>query len=742
MKDPKDLLQEKLELIEAGKPFEECLEGLAEQDVELLRLAVSLSEVESPKRKARLVSAQRKKAIDEASTLFEGRQESRPRPWLLPAFAFSGLGAAILICGLVASAAAGFLLLRRSAEPSDIAQDPSEVAASAQAEAVIEALKFEAAKPDETLLSESQGLVERMSADGSWKTIRPGEILEVGQRIRTGALSNAVLTFFDGSQARLGAKTELSVDALDGDRESGFRTVQLTQWIGDTDHTVVPSADPDSQYQVSTPSGTGTAKGTAFHVRVTSKLMVRFSVDEGAVAVTSLNITVIVAAGQSTTIKAGERPDDPVFLVEGEGEVAAIGNTWRIANHPFLTNSQTVVIGNPLVGDWVLFEGRILSDGTRFADKIILLRRAPLRQFSFLGTVDSMLESEWTIAGQIVRIDPETRVEAGIEEGDLVRVEGMLRTDGAFLAKIIRLKEKAEREFEFTGVIEAMDSSGWTISGVAIAVSDSTEIEPNLANGDVVRVEGRVSSNGEWRAEEIKRARELEREFEFTGVVESIDPWIISGIELQTRSWTEIDAVIELDSLVKVEGHVLEDGTWLAEEIESLEPEVEQPFRLAGEVSSVDPWVIGGTSIFVDEHTKLLGDITVGDLVRVKGTIQADGTLHAERIKRVDRSRGCLSTSSAVRGVESSQITLLNWQRIQIDDDEIEVEGEFKVASMVLVQVCVDESGTITVISVTVIYQLEFLPEPRRQGHDDGDDDDEHDDDDDDHDDDDDDHDD
>lgn len=729
MKDLKDLLQERLELIEAGRPLEECVEGLAQQDVELLKLAVSLREVKSPKRKSRLVSSQKRQAIDEASTIPEDHSEAPPRRWLVPAFAFSGLAAAILVCGVMATAAAGFFVLRRSAQSPDIAEGQSEVAASSQE--VLESLDFEAPDPDRALLSKAKGLVELLSVDGSWNATQTGEVLKVGQRIRTGALSSAVLTFFDGSQARLGANTEISVDALDGGGQSGgSRVVQLTQWIGESDHEVVASDDPASQYQVRTPSGTGTAQGTSFRVLVTSTPLVRFSVDEGSVAVASLNITVVVVAGQSTTIEAGKEPDEPVFLVTGEGEVGFIGNTWRIANHPFLTNSRTVVIGDPEAGDWVAFEGRILSDGTRFADKIVLLRRIRTDHFSFAGTVESIGESEWAIAGQVVQIGPDTTIETGIEEGDFVRVGGAVRADGALLAKIIRLKEKADREFEFTGVVEAIEDGSWTISGVSIAVNESTEVADGLVAGDVVRVEGRVLASGDWLAEEIKRTSEVEDEFEFTGVVESVDPWIVSGIELETRPWTEIDSHIGVGSHVEVEGRVLADGTWLAEEIESLEREEEQPFRLVGEVSSIDPWVVGGTALLVDEETKLIGDIQAGDLIRVKGTILADGTWHAEQIKRVDRSRGCLSTTSAVRSLEQGRIVLLNWQRIEIDDDEIEVDGEFKIASVVIVQVCVDENGTITVATVTVIYQLEFLPEPRRPEHDDDDHDDDDDDDD------------
>lgn len=721
MKDPEERLQERLARLESGESLQAAQKGLPNEEAILLKLAAKLRAIEAPVRAKGAVAAQRRQVVRAAFERLEkqGAAAARYRPrWILPAAVVSG-AAALLVCALVTSAALGLAWLRPTGAPSIFAPEQT-TGHTSETSGPAGLLVFEVPDPQSAVLSEARGRVERLAPDGTWKAVPNGEVLKAGQRIRTGDLSSASLYFFDGSRARLGPNTEVSLDALDGPEAGGPRVVQLTQWLGESDHDVAHSDDAASRYEVRTPSGTGSAQGTSFHVLVTSALIVRFNVDEGSVLVTSLNVAVVVVAGQSTTILPGTPPEDPVFRVSGEGEVGETGNTWRIAGHPFLTNSMTVIIGNPQVGDWVAFEGRILSDGTRFADRIDLLRRAPENRFSFRGTVDSIAESEWVVSGRAVQVNPLTRIEPGIKAGDVVKIMGLVLQDGTFVAENIRLVEEAAQHFEFTGVVEAIAGQDWTISGIPVTSDETTEIDGGLAEGEVVKVEGLILADGTWLAREIERAGKDEREFEFAGDVESLDPWIVSGTSLDTRPWTEIDQGIEIGDRVKVEGRVLDDGIWLAAEIERLEQEEAQRFKLLGEVTSLEPWIVAGTTLGVDDETEIEGPIAVGDLVKVRGRILPDGTWLAEEIERLDTRRGCLATSSAVRELEAGRIVLHNWQSIELDD-EVEVEGEVKFASVVIVEVCVDEDGTITVVSITVSYQLEVLPAPRDREHDDDD---------------------
>ena len=366
MNDDPELLQQKLARLEAGEPLDELLAGLPESEASLLRLAAALRTLPgglkpsgaSAQRQALLRAATERNATPASP---QPRTAARPR-WLVPAVLAGGAAVFGLATLVLLAALAGLTWLRPAGpQPSPLAQSPD---------------------PRMATLNTAHGLVETQSAAGRWSVARAGDRVRAGQRVRTGSLSSVTLAFYDGSQARLGPNTEVSVDNLDA-QTSGPRVVQLTQWLGDTEHHVAPSSDPASAYAVATPSGVGTAKGTVFHVLVTAALLARFDVDEGEVDVTSLDVTVVVIAGQSSTIVSGEPPQEPVFRISGEGQASEIGSTWRIAGRTFLTNSRTVVGGDPQPGDWVAFEGRILSDGTRFADRIVIVRRAALYPFHF-----------------------------------------------------------------------------------------------------------------------------------------------------------------------------------------------------------------------------------------------------------------------------------------------------------------------------------------------------------------------
>lgn len=705
MEELHDVFQERLARLEAGEPLEACLAGLPENEAALLKMAARLSAINYPEWTAESVVAQRAKllrAAKERNAMSSKASKVSPR-WALPA-ALSGAAALALTCMLVAVVAAGFTWLRRSS------LIPREVAVAATPQNGAPAQTIVVANPRTGALANVRGNVQVQDDGGVWTTVKTGQPITAGKRIRTGSLSSATLVFYDGSRTYLGPNTELRIDTLDAKATGGPRVIQLTQWAGDIEHDVAHSDDPASVYEVGTPSGSGTARGTSFHVLVTA-VFVRFDVDEGAVAVVNLNITVIVVAGQSTTIPAGEPPGEPVFRVTGEGEVLQIGSSWNIAGQTFLTDDNTVIVGNPQVGDWVAVEGRLLPDGARLADRITLLHRALENKFAFTGIVDSIGADTWTISGITVHVDELTAIEDRIEAGDTVEVRGGIAQDGAFWASAISLVEDEEPglPFEFTGVIAGMGESTWTISGISIAVDDDTEIEASLEEGDVVKVKGHILADGRWLAKSIKFAEEDENKFEIAGPVKSMDPWVVAGVEFETNDATEIDDGIDAGDRVKVKGRILEDGHWLAEEIKLVEEDQTLRFEFVGKVTGTSPWIIGGLTLAADEGTKIVGEITVGDFAKAKGKILPDGTLLAKEIKRLDTGLGCLNTSALVIQVGAGRVALLNGQTINLDDS-VQIDGDLKPAAIVLIHFCIAEDGTIVIISVTVIFQFDALP--------------------------------
>jgi hypothetical protein len=562
------------------------------------------------------------------------------------------------------------------------------------------------------MLSQIRGVVEVYGKGDCWVIASAGQTVESGQRVRTGVLSSVQVAFYDGSVAHLGPESEVSVDRLDQEA-GGSRIIELTQWVGETDHDVAPAYGDSARYEVHTPSGTGEAKGTFFHVSVTPALIVHFVVDEGAVAVTHLDVTVVVVAGQSTTATTDRPPGEPVFRVHGEGKVEQTGATWRIAGQDFQTHDATVIIGNPQVGDWVRVGGHLAPDGARVADRIALLSRAPENRFRIQGKVDTISDDEWTVAGQTIHVNDDTYVDDDIEKEDLVHVEGIILEDGALLAERIRLihEDAPGLPFNFVGIIQHMEDETWTISGIPIAVQPDTQRDKDLAVQEVVRVRGWILDDGTWVARSILRPETHDRVFDFTGYVEQKDPWIVSGISVETRSWTEIEPGIAIGDAVKVEGRILEDGTWLAQEIKLLDDDRGLRLEFVGRVLNTDPWIVSGIQLIVDDETETVGEVDIGTLVKVAAEILPSGEVHALKIVRIHDVPvdGCTWFSGVIVRVESGQIVLKDGHVIALDDP-IEVDGEIQPESVVLVYLCVNEDGTAVIVKIVVIYQLEPPP--------------------------------
>lgn len=705
-------LHDRLIRLEAGETLEAALTGLPAEEADLVRLAAQLRALPQPTRDPGAVNVQRARLLRAAqqrqATIAQPQAKAAPR-WLWPVAAVAGAAIMLFLCAaLVLSGSAlwwnaGARGVVENLTPADLPvayNTPVPVAVAA---------------PDAqtALLAEVQGVVEVQTAEGAWRTAAAGAPVRAGQRVRTGALSGATLVFYDGSRARLGPNTEIAVDALDAPR-SGRRVIRLTQATGESDHEVAKSSAPDSQYEVATPSGVGAAKGTAFRVSVTA-VLIRFVVTEGAVAVSNLNVTVIVVAGHVSVIPINQPPTPPLPRFSGEGVVQAISPTaWRIAGQSLVVNSETALIGEPQVGDWVAFEGRILADGTRLADRITLLRRALGNTFTFVGVVEGVGAEAWTISGRTVRVAG-AAIEPGITVSDTVEVVGVIVPDGALQALAIRrLPAGAAETFSLIGVLQAMSNPVWTVSGITFTVTPSTTLDAGLVVGDIVRVTGVISDSARI-ASTVQRLSVNVGEFEFVGVVLSTNPWNVSGVAFTTDAETRIDPDIRIGNRVRVAGRVLPDGTRLATEIEQLDHGRRHAIQFTARVESVNPWVIGGVTVTVDSKTKIEGNIRVGDWVTVKGNLLPNGAVLAKKITRLAAGGGCTSATLIVIGLNGNTLTLSDGQTLTLDGS-IRVTGQLNPASVVVVQTCAREDGRLVVVAVTVIFQLEGIPTPTPTG--------------------------
>jgi ferric-dicitrate binding protein FerR (iron transport regulator) len=424
-------LQERLDRLESGEPLEVCLAGLPEDETQPLRNAAALRTIASMAAppSARLADQRRellqlaKSSHVKSSTASSLVNGTRPK-WVFPT-ALAGGAFALFSCLIVFALLAGLpgLSGMRGLNGS-------------------RSVALGAPDPESATVAELSGLVEVQSASGGWQMVQLGQTIKPGQRLRTGAASGVTLVFYDGSKAQLGADSEISVDQLNVQR-SGPRVIVLTQHVGESQHDVVPSSDPASRYAVNTPSGVGQAKGTSFRVFVTVALVVSFEVEEGAVEVTNIGTTVLVVAGQVTVIHSDGVPSQPAFWIKGEGIVEKTGLVWKVAGRTFRANDDTVLVGDPQIGDKVAFRGRIAADGSPILYWVVLVTK----KIDFddddddnLGCLSFSTAVRETGANQIVlqdwhavELNSEVDVEGDIKLASVIVISGCTQVNGSFI---------------------------------------------------------------------------------------------------------------------------------------------------------------------------------------------------------------------------------------------------------------------------------------------------------------------
>jgi hypothetical protein len=773
MMNQEELLQERLELLEAGMPLDDCLHGLPEELAEVLTLAVSLQEL--PAAQSAAVQADQRDnllslaAVAPVATINGHEQREGGQTNTLSLIAFWGgiqawmqrrtatewLVTAVMSPALLVLLVAGlwFLLNQNEApapimpeavveqqpdtpllatdepetavDPTDTTESPaelvSEIAAPAdQAVAFLPIVGYPLREePQTAILRDIRGQVQVSQGEDNWRAVVGAAHVQAGQHVRTGTMSGATLTFYDGSYATIGPDSEIVIDVVEALRpEEGFRTLVMTQLAGESEHHVEFRNDAGSLYEVKTAQGSGVARGTTFHVLVLPDDTSRFVVTEGRVDVSGNGRTVNVLAGQLTTIETEQTPTSPTFYISGEGEVTAIEeNLWTIAGQTFETHANTLIWGDPQVGDLVFVDGRLLSDGTKLADRIILLYHGlPINQFTLTGEVESMGIDSWLIAGQTIILDDETEIGLGIEVGSLVQVDGVITEDGLLLARQISLiMEAPGYPFSFTGIVQAINQASWMVAGQTIAIDDETSIDEDIEVGDLVQVTGYILEDNTWLAVTIKRQEEGAATFTFTGAVESIDPWQVAGIEFEIRDWTIIDPGIVNGDLVRVSGTILSDGTLVAATIQKLTGLEDQTIILVGIVNSINPWIVNNLTLFVDGETIIGEGISVGSLVRVELRLLPDGTWRTVSILPLQSAfgLGCFIIHSTVVSYSSSQLVLANWPAIPVGQG-VQVMGNPVPNSIISVQICIAFDGSLIIINnlIIIIHQVIVAPPP------------------------------
>ena len=124
-------------------------------------------------------------------------------------------------------------------------------------------------KSEFTILSITGGTVFiRKSGTTAWNEARAGMSLETGDTLTVKSGSPPAITFFDGTSVEIERDTEIEVASLH--LAPGTRTInmRLKQTLGKTITRVTKLADPASRYEVETPAGVATVRGSTMLVEV------------------------------------------------------------------------------------------------------------------------------------------------------------------------------------------------------------------------------------------------------------------------------------------------------------------------------------------------------------------------------------------------------------------------------------------------------------------------------------------
>jgi hypothetical protein len=207
------------------------------------------------------------------------------------------------------------------------------------------------------------------------------------------------------------------------------------------------------------------------------------------------------AAEISPSLSVAEPDEDQ----ELKGTVTAISDTaWTVDTTVFTITDQTVFVGDPGIGDFVEVQFHVDVSGNSVADRIEK-EDAPDAEVEFMGIVEAIGDTSWTISGQVVGIDASTKIIGSPVVGDNVEVEARKAPDGTLTAIKIQKENAEEQEVEFQGTVEAIGDTSWTISGQVVGIDASTQILGDPKVGDKVEVKANKAPDGSLTARRIKK---------------------------------------------------------------------------------------------------------------------------------------------------------------------------------------------------------------------------------------------
>jgi hypothetical protein len=375
-------------------------------------------------------------------------------------------------------------------------------------------------------------------------------------------------------------------------------------------------------------------------------------------------------------------------VITGFGSVKLNGKEYETPQTSFVLDGQPGSQNDLKVGMVVMVTGSLSSTGARTATTITQDDVVDGAIQSIPATNDRLV-----VFGQTVLIDDGTRFDttilppnlSGLAPGDLVAVNGFVKGNGVIMATLIE-KKTPPPTCQVQGIVDNHNSGAqtFTIGGLLVhyssAVIDDMPSPAGTAWNDVlVEVNGspcdRLTTT--TNATEIEPARmnvtnadEIQVEGAITQFSSSAS-FSVNGVPVVTNATTIFEGALASDVALGVEVEVegsLVNGILIAGEV-SFKDSVE----LEGDVNTVTsggatPNVtiagLPGITVFVKAQTEFtgglanLGQLVVGDHVRVQGQPTGATTVMAARVERRAADTR-VSVDGAVQAVATPAVTVL-----------------------------------------------------------------------------------
>jgi len=176
-----------------------------------------------------------------------------------------------------------------------------------------------------TILSILDGSASVARGTAAFVAASDGDLVNTGDRVQTAERSHALVTFFDGSTLEIEPATTVQIEEASS-AASGAISIRIAQTIGRTWSSVQKLTHADSKFEVRTPTLTAAVRGTGFITEVLTDGTSSVQTIDGNVLVTAQGQSVLVGAGQTTTVPPNSPPSAP-------GPSAAPPNRLRFGMH-------------------------------------------------------------------------------------------------------------------------------------------------------------------------------------------------------------------------------------------------------------------------------------------------------------------------------------------------------------------------------------------------------------------------